>query len=174
MGESSAGKSGCMTLTTLQDAVEAAFRRSLSWLAAHRHDFSFQYEGAHRDQLLLLKPFAEYVLTVDILRGLGIPEPALAECMAEAWLDTAEGDALLAIALTVTACKANPLGLQTRAFMDQHSGRIRQSAGQHSVHTSQHSYANGLQTRVRANHQCEWQNHREINAFMGTPCFAAV
>jgi hypothetical protein len=48
--------------------------------------------------------------------------------------------------LVVTACKANPLGLQTGAFMDQHSVRICQSAGHHSVQTSQHSYANGLQT----------------------------
>jgi hypothetical protein len=58
--------------------------------------------------------------------------------------------------LGVTACKANPLGLQTRAFMDQGSMRICQSAGQHSVQTSQHSGANGLQTRSRANHHCEW------------------
>ena len=76
--------------------------------------------------------------------------------------------------VVVAACKADPLGLQTRAFMDQHSMRICQSAGQHSVQTSQHSYANGLQTRLRANHQCEWHNHREINAFIGTPGCAAV
>jgi hypothetical protein len=74
----------------------------------------------------------------------------------------------------VMACKANPLGLQTRAFMDQHSVRICQSAGQHSVQTSQHSYANGLQTCLQANHHCEWHNGHEINAFIGTPCFAAV
>jgi hypothetical protein len=78
------------------------------------------------------------------------------------------------VSLHVTACKANPLGLHTRAFMDQHSVRICQSAGQHSVHTSQHSYANGLQTRLRANHHCEWHNRREINAFIGAPGFAAV
>jgi hypothetical protein len=77
-------------------------------------------------------------------------------------------------AVPVAACKANPLGLQTRAFMDQHSMRICHSAGQPSVQTSQHSYANGLQTRLRATHHCEWHNHREINAFIGTPCFAAV
>ena len=76
--------------------------------------------------------------------------------------------------LVVAACKANPLGLPTRALMDQYSMRIGQSAGQHSVQTSQHSYANGLQTRLRANHQCEWHNHREINVFIGTPGFAAV
>jgi hypothetical protein len=76
--------------------------------------------------------------------------------------------------LGVTACKANPLGLQTKAFMDQPSVRICQSAGQHSVHTSQHSCANGLQTRLRANHHCEWQNGHEINALIGTPGLTAV
>ena len=55
----------------------------------------------------------------------------------------------------VTACKAHALGLQTRAFMDRHSVRICQSAGQHSVQTSQHSYANGLQTYPWTNTPCK-------------------
>jgi hypothetical protein len=58
--------------------------------------------------------------------------------------------------------------------MDQPSVRICQPAGQHSVQTSQHSSANSLQTRLRANHQCEWQHGREINVFIGTAGFAAV
>ena len=78
------------------------------------------------------------------------------------------------VLLPVTACKAHPLGLHTRAFMDQPSVRIGPSAGQHSVQTSQHSYANGLQTRVRANHHGEWHHGHEINAFRGTAGFAAV
>src|SRR5262249_24067294 len=74
----------------------------------------------------------------------------------------------------VAACKRYDVGLQTRAFMDQHSVRICPSAGQHSVQTSQRSCANGLQTRLQANPHGEWHNRREINAFIGTPGFAAV
>lgn len=98
VGTGSPGESSVMTPPSVQGAVEIAFRRSLSWLMTHRREFSFRYEGDTRDQVLLLKPFAEYVLTIDVLQALGVREPDLAECMAEAWSISDEGNALLVIA----------------------------------------------------------------------------
>ena len=75
--------------------IELAFQKSLNWLSAHHQNFSFRYEGENRDQLLLLKPFAEYLLTIDVLRSVGVSEPFLADNMTEAWLETKEGEILL-------------------------------------------------------------------------------
>jgi hypothetical protein len=74
----------------------------------------------------------------------------------------------------VAACEQDTPGLQTWADVGQRFVRIPSPVGQCSSQMSQHSCANGLQTRLRANTYCEWHSGHEINAFIGTPCSAAV
>jgi hypothetical protein len=71
--------------------------------------------------------------------------------------------------LHVAACKANWLGLQTRAFMGQRSVRTGEPTDQHSMRTGQHSCANGLQTRLWANTHCEWGKGWKINPWQADP-----
>lgn len=77
------------------DAIATALSQSMTWLRTHRDDFSLGHARDSLDYLLLLKPFAEYLLTVDTLRRIGCDDPTLAADLAWAWEETECGDALL-------------------------------------------------------------------------------
>ena len=76
-------------------AVCGALARSMSWMQEHRGDFALSHARDSLDYLLLMKPFAEYLLTIDTLRRVGGDTPQLAAALAWAWEETEGGDALL-------------------------------------------------------------------------------
>lgn len=66
-------------------AVGGALARSMSWMQEHRGDFALSHARDSLDSLLLMKPFAEYLLTIDTLRRVGGDTPQVAAALAWAW-----------------------------------------------------------------------------------------
>jgi hypothetical protein len=90
------------------------------------------------------------------------------------WLDLRHLKTLAWMTVGVVACEQGTSGLQIWADVGQRYVQTNDPSSQRLWQMSQHSCAKGLQIRLRANTCCEWHNGHEINAFIGTPCSAAV
>lgn len=75
--------------------VERTLKEVQDWIRVHQSQFSFEKARSHRDSILLLKPFSEYVLTLSILARHG--HLNFPELLHEAWLETGEGNYLMTL-----------------------------------------------------------------------------
>ena len=92
MINASARESGALPLETASELF-------CVWLAEHRAAFGFQRAAHPIRQLMLLKPFAEFVLCNDLLLSYGASHLALLDSLRWAWDELEAGDYLVRLLL---------------------------------------------------------------------------
>lgn len=75
--------------------IENCLERALQFIFFHQNDFSIQQVIEPEDKLIKLKPFAELVLTINILKKYGISNYIIDETKNWLWAEIKQGDELL-------------------------------------------------------------------------------
>jgi uncharacterized protein DUF6895 len=81
--------------TLLSAQLNNTFQRLFAWLTFHRKDFFFKQEKNLYSQLLMLKPFGEFILCVDLLLRFGIEKDKNIQHLQWAWSQLEDGEYLL-------------------------------------------------------------------------------
>jgi hypothetical protein len=84
-----------VTVYAPPETIDSALERSLDWAQRTRASFAYSLAPSYRGQVRLLKPFSEYLLALDVLRGLGHRWQWMDDAAGWAWSQIEQGDALV-------------------------------------------------------------------------------